>query len=314
MRGRQWTMRLVSVVLAVSCVAMGVASTATPAAAVAGPHCTFRGQTIPLLQGVAAGSKIPISCTGLPALNPYLILQASLLIGIDPKAEALLSGGSLGVGTFEGALAALPEIDATSFTPEVSDLSGDLSFTYTVPSIQATDPNATCPPSQAEFNAGLIGCALAMVDLTTQKPVGAGSAVLEYTGFPLLPPNPTLAFSAKKARSGQLVTVSDAPGATTYWWVATLVALEGLLAGGSAPAPTVTVNFGQHRVSVPAANTISVAPAGYDGTTLTFPKISGSFTVPSGVSGKQKVQVVVGASLGGLGLSNTAEHPLTVKG
>jgi hypothetical protein len=315
MRGRQWTVKLVSVGVALSILTLGLVSSVPASAATATPACTFNGSSTPIVQGVSAGSTVDVACTGLPELRPYLVLQASLLIGIDPQAAALLSGGgSLSTGTFEAALAALPEIDAASLTVETSDLSGDLSFTYTVPTIQPTDPNATCPPSQQEYNAGLIGCALAMVDLTTQTPLAAGSAVLEYQGFNLIPPNPTLVLSAKKTTPGATVTVSDAPGATTYWWVATLVSLEALLSGGAAPAGTLTVNFLKKGVYVPAANNIVVTGASYNGSTLTLPTISGSFTVPPGVSGTQKVYVLYTASLEGEQLVNVAGGKLKVKG
>jgi hypothetical protein len=297
------------------CISLGIVTAAPSAAtaATATPACTFDGSSTPIVQEVSAGSKVAIVCTGLPALRPYLFLQASLLIGIDPKAAALLSGGSLGVSTLEGALAALPEIDAASFNVLVANISGDLTFNYTVPTFQPTDPNASCPPSTQEFNAGLIGCAIAMVDLTTQKPLAAGSGVLEYKGFSLLPPSPTLALSTKKSTSGATVTVADAPGHTTYWWVATLASLEALLSGGGTPAETVAVNFERHGVYVSAANSITVMPASYNGTTLTLPSISGSFTVPAGVTGKQKVYVLLEANLEGEGLVAVAHQKMTIK-
>jgi small conductance mechanosensitive channel len=315
MRGRVWTIRLLSVATALSCVAMGLGGVTTPAAAAAAPACTFNGEAFPLITNVTAGEQIAIACTGLPALSPFLVLQASLLIGIDPQAAALLSGGAPGPGTITAALAALPEIDAASFNFPVSDLNGNLSFTYTVPTIQATDPNATCPPTTPEINAGLLGCALAMVDLTTQKPVAAGSAVLEYQGEPVFPPNPTLALSATKAKAGDVVNVSDAPGATTYWWLATLVSLEALLSGGSPPPVTITVDFLKHLRDVPTTNNITVTPASYDGTTLTPPSISGSFTVPAAIKkGAWKVFVGYQSSLEGLNLVIGAQHSLKVKG
>jgi len=269
---------------------------------------------LPIVTGVSAGTKVAIDCTGLPALHPYLLLETSLLIGIDPKAAALLSGGTtLSAATLESALAALPEINPGSFAPVLSDLSGKLNETYTVPSTQPTDPNASCPPSVFEFNAGLIGCALAMVDLTTLKPVAAGSGVLEWTGYPFLPPDPTVAFSTSIARPGQQVNVSDATGATTYWWVATLAALESLLGGGSAPPLTATVAFGaKHHTFVSASQNITVSAASYDGKALTPPSISGGFTVPSGISGKHKVFVSLSMPLEGLALQITAEAPLIV--
>jgi len=309
--------------VALSCLTMavvGVVGTAAPAgaqglppvppaASSATPACTFNGSSFPILTGVTAGDKIAISCTGLPALHPFLILQASLLIGVDPKAAALLSGGSPGPGTITGALAALPEVDAASLSVEIADLSGNLNFTYTVPTEQATDPNASCPPSELYFNSGILGCALAMVDLTTQKPVAAGSAVLEWVDYPLFPPNPVLNLSAtKKLQPGQSLNVAD-PGATTFWWIATLNELSALLSGGAASPPTITVQFtGKHHTVTPATNTVTIAGATYDGKTLTTPDIEGSITVPSGLTGKQTVTVTYLTSLDGqsLGLSATA--------
>ncbi|HVC70411.1 MAG TPA: hypothetical protein VNC61_09195 [Acidimicrobiales bacterium] len=283
------------------------------ATAPAPPACTFDGATLPIVTGVSGGTKITISCTGLSPLHPYLLLETSLLIGIDPKAAALLSGGATpSPALLESALAALPEINPASFALPLSDLSGTLNDTYTVPSFQPLDPNANCPPSVPEFNSGLIGCALAMVDLTTQKPVAAGSAVLEWTGYPLLPPDPTVSFSTAIARPGGQVNVSDAPGATSYWWIATLASLESLL-GGSAPAVTLSVAFeAKHHTFVSAAQNLAATSASYDGRTLTPPSISGSFTVPSGLSGKHKVFVSLGMPLEGFGLQITAEQPLAV--
>jgi hypothetical protein len=321
MRDRQWTVRVVSVAVALIGTSLGVIGSAVPASASAAaatttatPACTFNGSSFPLLSGVSAGNKIVISCTGLPALHPYLLLQASLLIGIDPKAEALLSGGSLGIDTLEGALAALPEIDAASFTPLVSDLNGDLTETYTVPTFQPTDPNASCPPTTQEINAGLIGCALTMIDVTTQKPLAAGSAVLEYAGDPIFPPGPTLALAAKTAKPGQQVKVSDATGATKYWWLATLSSLEALLGGGTAAPPTISVEFlGRHSNDVSAANTVTVTPATYNGTTLTPPVLAGTVTVPAGISGPQKVLIGYTADVSGINVEIAAQRPLTVE-
>jgi hypothetical protein len=289
-------------------------TTTTTTSAAATPACTFNGSSIPIVTGVSDGSKIALDCTGLPALHPYLLLETSLLIGIDPKAAALLSGGATpSAATLESALAALPEINPGSLTVVTSNLNGDLNENYTVPSTQPTDPNASCPPSVFEFNAGLIGCALAMVDLTTQTPVAAGSGVLEWTGYPFLPPDPTLALSSPIATQGQQVTVSDAPGTTTYWWLATLASLESLLGGGSAPPLTSSVAFGaKHQTFKMATNAVKASPASYDGTTLTPPVLSGSFTVPTGITGKHKVYVSLAMPLEGFDLQITAQATLVV--
>jgi hypothetical protein len=204
-------------------------------AASAPPACTFNGIALPLVSSASAGEKIAIQCTGLSPAHPYLVMEVSLLLGIDPKAAPLLSGSITSLSGLMALLAALPEINPAALAFPLTDLSGNLNYTYTLPTSQAPDPKATCPPSHAELNMGLIGCALAMIDLTTFKVVGAGSGLVNYKGQPLLPHSPTLALSAKTATPSQVVNVSDAPGATTYWWLSTVTGLQGLLGAGSAP-------------------------------------------------------------------------------
>ena len=276
------------------------------------PKCTFNNGVLPIVMGVKAGSVIKVACTGLTPTNPYLVLQASLLIGIDPQAKALLSGNSgLSPAALTAALAALPKINPASLTTKLSDSAGKLAFDYTVPSSQAPDPNATCPPSRVQFNSGLIGCALAMIDLVTQKPVGAGSAVLEYVGFPFLPPSPTLALSAKKVAPGQKVTVSDAPGHTTFWWISTLAALNNLLTGGTS-LPKVTVGLGPRRHPVMAVSNVVATPASYSNSVFTPPKLSGSFTVPANLHGGKRVAVSVVQVMLGVPLNNTVEGKIKI--
>ena len=278
-----------------------------------GPQCTFNGSTLPLVTGVSAGSKITISCTGLPPLHPYLFVGTSLLLGIDPAAAPLLSGQVVSLPGLLALLAALPEIDLASEALPTSDLFGNLNLTWTVPAFQPLDPNAGCPPTQQEFNSGLIGCAVAMIDLTSFKPVAAGSGVFEYSGFPFLPPNPTLALSTSKAAPNQKVSVSDAPGATTYWWLSTLAALEAALGGGASSPPTVTVTLVDPQgKAVPVSSNIRVAPATYNGSTFSPPIISGGFAIPATVTGPETVNVQVGGTLDGIPLSNSASAPLFV--
>ncbi len=293
--------------------ASGGATALASEAASSGPQCTFNGSSLPLVTGVSAGSKIAISCTGLPALHPYLFVGTSLLLGIDPAAKPLLSGQVVSVPGLLALLSALPEIDLASEAFPISDLSGNLNLTWTVPTFQPLDPNASCPPTQQEVNSGLIGCAVAMIDLTSFKPVAAGSGVFEYSGFPFLPPNPTLALSASTAVPNQTVSVSDAPGATTYWWLSTLAALEAALGGGASSPPTVTVTLvDPHGNVAPVQSNIRVAPATYNGSTFSPPKISGSFSIPANVAGPETLNVQVGGTLDGIPLSNSASAPLFV--
>jgi hypothetical protein len=278
------------------------------------PKCTFNGGVLPIVQNVRAGSVIAIKCSGLTPSNPFIVLQASLLIGIDPEAKALLSGNSgLSPALFTAALAAVPKINPQSITTKFSDAQGNLNFDYTVPSSQAPDPQASCPPSRVQFNSGLIGCALAMVDLVTQKPVGAGSGVLEYAGFPFLPPAPTLALSAKKVVRGQTITVGDVAGAQTYWWLSTLAALNNLLTGGTS-TPKVVVGLGSLKKPVIAQSNVTAAPASYSNSKFTPPKLSGTFKIPATLTGGKRVQVKVVQSMLGIALSNAATGRVRIIG
>jgi Bacterial Ig domain len=311
-------MFLTSFVFCLSSGAAAFAAAAAPvdtaqAAASTGPQCTFNGSSLPLLTGVSAGSKIAIKCTGLPALHPYMLVGTSLVVAIDPAAAPLFSGQVTSLSGLLSLLTALKEIDVASATTPTSDASGDLNTTWTVPTFQAADPNASCPPTTEEFNSGLLGCALAMIDLTSFKPVGAGSALFEYSGFPLFPPNPTLALSASTADPGQTVSVSDAAGATTYWWLATLDVLQSALGSGGGATPTVNVAVVDSKGrSVSALSNALVTPASYSNGVFTPPALSGGFTVPSNVTGPVKVNVSLTAPLDGIPVSNTASASLFV--
>jgi hypothetical protein len=287
---------------------------AAPAgAATAAPACTFNGSTLPIITGVTSGTVIDVSCTGLSALHPYLLAETSLLAGIDPQAKAALSGGVTSVSGLLGALDALKEINMGALAFPFSDLNGDLNYKWTVPSSQPLDPNASCPPSTQEFNSGLIGCALAMIDLTSFTPVGAGSALMQWKGEKIFPPAPTLALSAKKGTPGQTVSVSDASGNTSYWWVSTLQALESLLGGSSTP-PTVSVTFGKGKTAVTTVSNATVAPASYVNSVFTPPVLSGTFTVPTVPTQKSIISVSQRLTVFGFPLTATKSVPFKVKG
>jgi hypothetical protein len=310
----RWARISVAVVALVSALtAIGASAAVPPAgAATAAQACTFNGVSLPLVLSASAGEKIAIDCTGLSATHPYLVMEVSLLLGIDPKAAPLLDGSITSLAGLMALLSALPEVNPAALAFPFTDSSGNLDYSYTLPTSQASDPKATCPPSNSELDMGLIGCALAMIDLTTFKVVGAGSALVNYKGQPLIPPNPpTLALSTTTAKPGQVVHVSDAPGATTYWWLSTLTGLEGLLGGGSGAKPAVMVSLAKYsngRDPKTASNKITVAPAVYNYPTLTPPKISGEFTVPA-IRGDEIVTVTYTAPLLGSTFYNIASGP-----
>jgi hypothetical protein len=277
-------------------------------AASSAPSCTFNQGSLPIITGVTSGKVIDINCTGLSPLHPYLLAEASLLTGIDPAAKAALSGGVTSISGLLGALDALKEINMSSLAFPFSDSNGNLNYDWTVPSSQPLDPNASCPPSTEEFNSGLIGCALAMIDLTSFTPVGAGSAVMQWKGEPFLPPAPTLVLSKSKGKPGQTVNVGDAPGHTTYWWVSTLAALDSLLGGSSSP-PTVSVTSGNQTL----VSNVTAAPASYVNGVYTPPVLSGSFTVPQSLK-KPKISVSQEVTLFNFPLATSVSAPFKVKG
>jgi hypothetical protein len=240
-----------------------------------------------------------------------MLVGTSLVLAIDPAAAPLFSGQITSLSALMGLLAALKEIDLASAATHTSDLSGGMSANWTVPTYQAADPNASCPPTQEEFNSGLLGCALAMIDLTSFTPVGAGSALFEYKGFPFLPPAPTVALSAGFTVPNQIVSIRDAPGATTYWWLATLAVLESALGPGSSGSPPAVAvsEVDQFGHSVAATTNAVVTPAKYSGGVFTPPALSGNFTVPSTITGPVTVNVVLTAPLDGIPLASVASAP-----
>lgn|GEM_PF-2400739 len=296
--------------LAIAAAASGVVgvTSSSVAGATAGPKCSVPGEYAgqPILLGVQAGQVITINCTGLPANTPFLFLDTSLLLAIDPGAQALLSGQISSPTALLQAISALPEINAASLATAVSSSTGTLTENYTLPTVQAADPNAVCPPTTEEYNSGLIGCAIAMINAETQKMVPAGAFLTEYKGFHLFPPNPTLHLNPATPAVGQAVTVSDSPGATTYWWLATLAELESLLAGSKTHGSPVKIKIGGRR----AITNAMVQPATYSNSTFTPPKLSGAFLTKG--RGRQGVIATLSFNLNGFVVSISAEAPVHI--
>lgn len=288
------------------------ATTGSAAGATTGPVCHIPGELFgnPIVTNVHAGETINMLCTGLPANTEFLFLDTSLLIAIDPGAQALLSGNLTGGGLtgLLSAIQALPEINAASLAVATSGSTGNLTESYTLPTLNAADPNAVCPPTTIEYNSGLIGCAVAMLNATTQKVVSAGTFLTVYAGMNLFPPNPTLGLTPVQPAIGQAVHVSDAFGATTYWWLATLATLEGELSGGTGNTPSpVKILCGGRKIKLTNA---AVTPASYSNSTFTPPKLTGTF-VPKG-RGRQIVTVSLTKDLSGFDLSLTEQEVIHI--
>ncbi|HVA02441.1 MAG TPA: hypothetical protein VMU64_01735 [Acidimicrobiales bacterium] len=311
-RGSALRVLLAACVALVTCVVTigaGAGSGMPVAAAAAGPTCKFNGPAIgALVLNVTPGDVINIDCKRFPDSHPYLLIETSLLVAIDPAAAPLLTGQATSVPGLLAIIAALPEMNATSVAFPTSNSKGVLDYNYTVPRTQPLDPNATCPPTTEELNSGLIGCAVAMIDLESFKPVTQGTFVLNYKGQPYFPPSPTMAISTDHALQGQSVSLRDAPGAKTFWWLATLVSLYSNLggSGGSTGPIPVAVRLGGKR----AATNAAVTPATYSNEVFTPPVLAGHFIAKG--RGWLKLKVSLNAKLIGIAVSNSAETRIRV--
>ena len=137
-----------------------------------------------------------------------------------------------------------------------------------------TDAQGTCPPTQAEANAGLLQCSLAALTADESGNSYIATAVdVAYSNDPT-PANPTTSISPSSGLSaGQTVTVNACD--TCNWWGAGQTGAPGYAspagADGVATAiPAPTVFMGSTRASAVAVtnSTVAVTPASYNcGTT-----------------------------------------------
>jgi len=244
-----------------------VAATPAGPAGAATPTCTYNG----LASGSDMGTVTPgtttidISCSGLTPSGLFGIADASPL--------AQVSTGGL-----------ISELNLTmGLSIASADANGNLSATFTVPTTTvANDADGTCPPSQAQIDAGLNNCAVAVANISTGVDEG-GFALLNYPGQPT--PDPaTLTLSPSTGPKGSVVTVSG-----SNWWG------DGTGLGGSlATLPPSDITVGGVAAS---ASSVTIAPSVYTpgtgangaGGTLTGGAISGTFTL----AGKPGLRSVV---------------------
>jgi hypothetical protein len=284
-------------------VVAGSAATASPTAAVASVvPCNETISTAPgtvmatasgaLVVGVTAGTtKILIDCNATS--TAAFAIESSLLGGIQTSTVTASN---------EADLATLVTFVASSTdTGCPAAAAGSCTLTtFTVPATYtAADPASACPPTQAQINAGLFGCAIAVVNAAS-APVAGGEFLVMYASQTNLPNEPTISASPKTGAAGSSITVNDAPGNTKYWWGNTIQAVQAATLGTTPTAPPTTCGTGGGYGNVPSAflavmwfATGSVTPivgsaAGvtisndcYDGTTLQVPALSGTITAPS---------------------------------
>jgi hypothetical protein len=244
----------------------GTAAAAKPAASA----CLFNGQSdTGLVKGITPGAVVTVTCTGLPANTLVILAEASPLAGILPSSEAI------------------HEADAGALGTATSTSTGTLppGTTFKIPDpFKAGDPDAVCPPTQAQVNTGLVGCAVAVAELSGED---FGDALLQYTGQ-VEPQAPTLSLGSASAHAGDQVTVANGAGPGDWWGDAT-----GTTQISSSDIKVDGVQAGSTKASVgPATYSITVSKKGVvTPGPLNKEPLSGSFTVPCGVAGNQTVTV-----------------------
>ena len=247
--------------------------------------CSYSNATTPLnpaaVEGVTPGSAITISCAAgsVPAGSLMVVIEASGLAAIISPSSAQIS-----------------EVDLGSLGIATSGADGSLNTTFTVPaSFAASDPNAACPPTQAQINIGLT-CDLIVISVPAGlQPVD--EAMLTYAGQGT-PNAPTLHATFHVVRGVKTLTASDVAGAcptppraaSHCWWGAPVTGTPNPTAFSGIPAPVAQVSklvtSGNLQVS-PAvycqagatASACSSVPVG----TLIPPALSGTVTTSRGL-------------------------------
>lgn len=259
---------------------------------------TGGGQLVPgttLITGVVAGTtQIKFDCNA--SSGAAVAAEASLLAAISssnviPTSEA--DTASLGTFTASATDTGCPAGTAGSCTVA----------TFAVPATFSAsgDTNSVCPPTQAQANAGIFGCAVA-VATSTEAAVPGGEYLLQYANQTTAPAAPTISALQTTGSPGSLINVSDAGGATGYWWGDALQAIQALDAGtaGAVAPSTCTTGYGD----VPSADLeqawytagsstptytgpatgVTISNDCYTGTALQPPVLGGTLTVPATVT------------------------------
>jgi len=272
----------------------GVQSADNPQKNVAGyVGCTFNGNAPNnLISGVVAGStQIAVDCVNAQPNQSFVLTVASPLAGFVTPAN---------INTQLPLIMGSP----TSFA---ADSTGHLSQNYTVPTTQqGTDPDAVCPPSQPQADVGLLNCAFAVADFSSNN---YGDALLAYATGQLNPDVPHLVVNPTTGGSGDSITVTPCDFSVNPhtgscgWWGQTAVT----------PIPAANVSIGGHAATTASLSVTAPVYAEnstHNGGTLTGGSLSGTFSVPAGAPGGAqtlKIDEPNGSFNAGNGPGNTVE-------
>jgi hypothetical protein len=250
-----------------------------------------------LIVGVVAGTTaLKFDCN--TASGADVVAEASLLAAVGssnvlPNNEADTSA----LGSFSAA--------ATDTGCPAGTAGSCSTATFTVPTTfsAAGDKNGTCPPTQAQINAGIFGCAVVVANSSEAEVAGA-EYLIQYASQTTVPSAPTITALQTTGSAGSLINVSDASGNTGYWWGNALQATQALSDGTVAQTAPSTCGSGGGYGNVPSAflfdtwtitGTSTIVGGGpatgvnisndcYTGATLDPPVLSGTLTVPATVT------------------------------
>jgi hypothetical protein len=252
--------------LALAC---GVAAQAVPAGATpispSKSACDYSNTATPsnpnAVLGIKSGSTITVSCAAgsFPVSSSVILIEASGL-------AAIVSPSSADLG----------EVDTSAIVSATAGTDGSLSATFKVPfAYKATDPNATCPPTRAEINAGLT-CELVLLSGTTLKPLN--EALLRYVAQSA-PDKAEVSATASTHNGTTTITVSQVAGscptpptATSHCWWGAAVSGTPSTSFGGIPAPEALIGGNGFQVT---SGTLAVSPAVYCATSATSARCKG---------------------------------------
>jgi hypothetical protein len=292
-------------------------------AMVAGIALTSAGAASAAVQTPYTASTLPctVTVTGGGTLDPGTTLITGVVAGTTQIKFDCNSSSGASVAAEASLLAAIgatnvvptAEADTTSlgtFTPSSADTgcpagTGCTIATFAVPATftAAGDANAQCPPTAAQINAGLFGCAVA-VATSTETEIAGGEYLLQYASQTTAPAAPTISALQTGGSPGSLINVADAAGATGFWWGEGVQAIQALYAGTAAAVAPSTCATGGGYGNVPSSNleeawyvagsstpafagpatNVTISNDCYTGSTLDGPVLGGTIAVPSTVT------------------------------
>ena len=178
-----------------------------------------------MIAGVVPGTtQIKFDCNASSA--PTVVAEASLLAALSssnvvPTAEADTSSRGTFYSERDGhwlsLLAPLARAPLATFAVPATFTAGG-------------DANAKCPPTQAQINAGIFGCAVAVAN-SSEAEIAGGEYLLQYASQTTPPSAPTISAQPTSGSANSLINVSDASGATSYWWGDAIQAVQAARCG-----------------------------------------------------------------------------------